>query len=304
MNALQQLSRLSTLVADTGDLAAVRQFQPTDATTNPSLILAARETAADWARDCLQAARGDIGSARERLTVRFGCELLPNLKRYVSTEVDPRLSFDTAGTIAAGERRMGYYAEAGIGPERVLIKIASTWEGIRAARVLESRGVSCNLTLLFSLPQAQLCADAGVTLSSPFVGRILDWHLAQGGSVASAAEDPGVQSVRRIYAWIKAGGYPTQVMGASFRNTGEILALAGCDLLTISPKLLGELEADHTTTVEAAIGGADAEESVVPDEAGFRWALNSDAMATEKLADGIRRFTADQAQLDAWLAAL
>lgn len=308
MNALQQLTRLSTIVADTGDLAAIRRYRPTDATTNPSLILAAVESAQarDWAGECLAAAAGDIPAARERLTVRFGCELLPSLQRYVSTEVDPGLSFDTPGTIAAAERLLGYYAAAGLDPERVLIKIASTWEGIRAARVLESRGIRCNMTLLFSLTQAQQCADAGVTLISPFVGRILDWHLAQGGQVATAQDDPGVQSVQAIYRWIKAGAYPTQVMAASFRNVGEILALAGCDLLTIAPKLLAELEADDSSTVVAALQPAVNATGLepVPDEQAFRWALNADAMATEKLADGIRRFAADQAKLDQWLSSL
>lgn len=308
MNALEQLSRLSTVVADSGDLSAIARYKPTDATTNPSLILAAAESehAREWARQALDAAGGDIEAARERLTVRFGTEILKHVGRYVSTEVDPRGSFDTQATIAAAERLIGYYAEAGVPAERVLIKIASTWEGIRAASVLESRGIRCNLTLLFSFAQAQLCADAGVTLISPFVGRILDWHLANGGTVNGPEDDPGVQSVRRIHAWYKARGYPTQVMGASFRNTGEILALAGCDLLTIAPKLLAELEADTQTTVTRALDGAASAdiEASIPDAAGFRWALNEDAMASEKLSDGIRRFAADQARLDAWLGAL
>ncbi len=306
MNALEQLAQYSTVVADSGDLEAIRQYRPTDATTNPSLILAAADSAhaRDWARDALAAAKGDIERARERLSVRFGCEILQSVQRYVSTELDPRASFDTQATIQAAERIMSYYAEQGIGPDRVLIKIASTWEGIRAARVLEASGIHCNMTLLFGFAQAQLCADAGVTLISPFVGRILDWHLAQGATVDSAEQDPGVQSVRRIYRWYKAQGYTTQVMGASFRNTGEILALAGCDLLTIAPKLLAELEADQNTRVERvlAAGQDSADPGGVPVEAGYRWALNEDAMATEKLADGIRRFAADQASLDRWLS--
>lgn len=308
MNALEQLGQLSTLVADTGDLDAIRRFQPTDATTNPSLILAAANTnqAADWAREALAASGGDIDRAREKLTVRFGCEILKSVGRYVSTEVDPRASFDTQKTIEAAERIIGDYAAAGIGSERVLIKIASTWEGIRAARVLESRGLRCNMTLLFGFAQARQCADAGVTLISPFVGRILDWHVADGLQVDTAEQDPGVLSVRRIYRWYKAHGYPTQVMGASFRNTGEILALAGCDLLTIAPKLLDELAADTDTQVKAMLQPQQSSDDPrdVPDEARFRAEMNEDAMATEKLADGIRRFAADQAKLGAWLANL
>ncbi|ORE86229.1 transaldolase B [Oceanococcus atlanticus] len=308
MNALEQLGQLSTLVADSGDLDAIRRFKPTDATTNPSLILAAASTdhAATWAREALVASGGNIDRAREKLTVRFGCEILKSVGRYVSTEVDPRASFDTQKTIQAAERIIADYAAAGVGPERVLIKIASTWEGIRAARVLESRGLRCNMTLLFGFAQARQCADAGVTLISPFVGRILDWHVANGLKVESPEQDPGVQSVRRIYRWYKAHGYPTQVMGASFRNTGEILALAGCDLLTIAPKLLDELAADTSTRVEAQLSADQTSEDPreIPDEARFRAELNDDAMATEKLADGIRRFAADQAKLDSWLASL
>ena len=308
MNALEQLGRFSTLVADTGDLTAIRKYQPTDATTNPSLILAAADSdhARDWAAQALDACAGDVERAREWLTVRFGCEILKSVGRYVSTEVDPRASFDTQATIEAAERIMARYAEHDIGPDRVLIKIASTWEGIRAARVLESRGIHCNLTLLFSFAQAQQCADAGVTLISPFVGRILDWHKAQGMEVTTPEQDPGVQSVRRIYRWFKQQGYPTQVMGASFRNTGEILALAGCDLLTISPKLLDELAADEQSVVKPALARDQVSEDGpgVADEKGFRWQLNQDAMATEKLAEGIRRFSADQAKLDAWLQSL
>ncbi len=308
MNALEQLGRLSTLVADTGDLDAIRRYRPTDATTNPSLILAAADSAhaRDWGREARRRFPTHPERAREWLTVRFGCEILQHVSRYVSTEVDPRASFSTQATIEAAERIIGHYEEMNIGPDRVLIKIASTWEGIRAARVLESRGIRCNMTLLFGFAQAQQCADAGVTLVSPFVGRILDWHLAQGAKITSAEEDPGVASVRRIYRWYKHHGYPTQVMGASFRNTGEILALAGCDLLTIAPKLLAELEQDESSRVEAALrpDQASADSGGVPDEAAFRWDMNQDAMASDKLADGIRRFAADQDALDRWLAEL
>ena len=308
MNALVQLGQHSTLVADSGDLAAIARYQPKDATTNPSLILAASESeqAAEWAQQALAEASGNIDRARERLTVRFGSEILKSVQRYVSTEVDPRASFDTQATIEAAERVIADYADLDVGPERVLIKIASTWEGIRAARVLESRGIRCNLTLLFGFAQAQLCADAGVTLISPFVGRILDWYKAQGLEVNSAEEDPGVQSVRRIYRWYKAHGYPTQVMGASFRNTGEILALAGCDLLTIAPKLLDELQSMQDAEVPVHLSPEQTSDTMldVPDERGFRWAMNEDAMATEKLSEGIRRFAADQAKLDNWLRSL
>ncbi len=308
MNALEQLGRFSTLVADSGDLEAIAQFNPTDATTNPSLILAAADSgrAREWAVEALSSSKGDIARARERLTVKFGCEILPHVQRYVSTEVDPRASFDTQRTIECAERLIEDYAGHGVSADRVLIKIASTWEGIRAARVLESRGIRCNLTLLFGFAQAQLCADAGVTLISPFVGRILDWHLAQGAQIDSPEQDPGVQSVRRIYRWFKQNGYPTQVMGASFRNTGEILALAGCDLLTIAPKLLQQLADDSETAVDRKLSPtqASSDPAGVPDEAAYRWALNEDTMASEKLADGIRRFSADQAKLDVWLSGL
>lgn len=307
MNVLEQLGQLSTIVADTGDLAAIRKFQPTDATTNPSLILAAADQpqAREWGQEALSEAGNNISRARELLTVRFGCEILQHVSRYVSTEVDPRASFDTQATVQCAERLIADYARRGIGAERVLIKIASTWEGIRAAQILESRGIACNLTLLFSFAQAQRCADAGVTLISPFVGRILDWHLAQGGRVDKPEDDPGVQSVRRIYRYFKACGYPTQVMGASFRNTGEIIALAGCDLLTIAPKLLEELAQD-TGTIAAALHPSQPsnDDARPPDEAAFRWAMNEDAMAHEKLADGIRRFSQDQDRLDRWLAEL
>lgn len=306
MNALQQLGQFSTLVADSGDLDAIKRFQPTDATTNPSLILAASDsaTATAWAQEAWEQSGDDLNRARERLTVRFGREILKSVGRYVSTEVDPRASFDTQASIEAGERIIADYAALGIGSERVLVKIASTWEGIRAARVLESRGIRCNMTLLFGFAQAQLCADAGVTLISPFVGRILDWHKAQGLEVNNAEDDPGVQSVRRIYRWFKANGYPTQVMGASFRNADEILALAGCDLLTISPKLLDELQSIDNIELSPQLTPAQSSDDPagVPDEATFRWQMNQDAMATDKLAEGIRRFAADQAKLDDWLA--
>ena len=305
MSALEQLRRYTTVVADTGDFNAMRAYAPRDATTNPTLILKAvgkpeyRSLVAETV-----AAHGDepVAQLCDRLLVRFGREILSIVPGRVSTEVDARLSFDTEATVARARRIVELYDEQGVGPDRVLIKIASTWEGIRAAERLEHDGIHCNLTLLFSFPQAVACADAGVTLISPFVGRIYDWYRRQEGREFDAEEDPGVQSVRRIFAYFKKFGYPTEVMGASFRNTGQILALAGCDLLTISPELLEQLRASEAPVerrLDAVAARAQAIERVRFDEKHFRFALNEDAMATEKLAEGIRLFVADAAKLEA-----
>ena len=312
MNKLARLRELTTVVADTGDIDSIRQYAPVDATTNPSLLLKAAQqpryqhlvaSAIDYGR-----ARADTEEARlelilDQMAVNFGVEILKIIPGRVSTEVDARLSFDTAATIRRAERIIGLYDEAGIGPERVLIKIASTWEGIRAAEVLEQRGIHCNLTLLFSFAQAVACAAAGVTLISPFVGRILDWHKkAEGVEGYAAPEDPGVRSVTRIYNYYKKHDYPTVVMGASFRNVDEILELAGCDLLTISPDLMSELEAadgDLPRKLDPAVADEQGEDLVAQDENSFRWAHNEDAMATEKLAEGIRNFAKDTVTLEA-----
>lgn len=306
---LEQLRALSAVVADTGDIEAIARFRPMDATTNPSLLLKAAALPAyapllDAAVS--QAGGGDrLGDACDRLAVAIGGEILKLIPGRVSTEVDARLSFDTEATVAKARRLVELYADAGIGTDRLLIKIASTWEGIRAAERLEREGIHCNLTLLFSFAQAVACAEAGVFLISPFVGRILDWHLANGMQApATPQDDPGVQSVTRIWQHYKRHGYATVVMGASFRNTGEVLALAGCDRLTISPELLAALE-QSDVAVERALAD-DGQRTAPPaalDEAGFRWQHNEDAMATEKLADGIRRFAADQRKLEALLAA-
>lgn len=304
---LSQLKQMTTVVADTGDIDAIRRFEPTDATTNPSLILQAaqqderRARLADIARQAI-----DIDDALDAVAVEIGSEISGLVPGYVSTEVSARLSFDTQATLARAHSLIERYGRHGIGPERILIKVASTWEGIRAARQLEREGIHTNLTLLFSFAQAQACADAGVTLISPFVGRILDWHKAQQPAADFSGEnDPGVQSVKQIYEHYKGHGYHTIVMGASFRNSGEILALAGCDRLTISPALLGELAETHGTLTRR-LNAQDAETRPPEplDEAGFRWHMNEDAMATEKLAEGIRKFMADQRKLETLLTQL
>ena len=305
---LEQLRSLSAVVADTGDIEAIARFKPMDATTNPSLLLKAAAMPAYAAHidAAVAAASGDdkVGDACDRLAVAIGGEILKLIPGRVSTEVDARLSFDTGATVAKAKRLVQLYADAGIGSDRLLIKIASTWEGIRAAAQLEREGIRCNLTLLFSFAQAVACAEAGVFLISPFVGRILDWHLAHGmAKPATPQDDPGVQSVTRIWNWYKRHGYDTVVMGASFRNTGEVLALAGCDRLTISPDLLGELQASHAAVARVLVdGGQRAAPPAALDEAGFRWQHNEDAMATEKLAEGIRKFAADQRTLEALVA--
>ena len=306
---LEQLRALSSVVADTGDIDAIARFRPLDATTNPSLLLkaAALPAYAPLVEGALGQATGAdrIADASDRLAVAIGGEILKLVPGRVSTEVDARLSFDTASTIAKARRLVSLYDAAGIGRDRLLIKIASTWEGIRAAEALERDSIQCNLTLLFSFAQAVACAEAGVFLISPFVGRILDWHLAHGmAAPATAQDDPGVQSVARIWQHYKRHGYGTVVMGASFRNTGQVLALAGCDRLTISPELLAEL-AQAPGDVPRALredGVRDAPPAPLP-EAAFRWQHNEDAMATEKLAEGIRKFAADQVKLEALLRA-
>jgi transaldolase len=302
---LAQLKQFTKVVADTGDFGSMKQYAPQDATTNPSLILkAAGMTDYAWLLD--QAVR-DAGSGAavdeviDRLLVLFGLEILKIVPGRVSTEVDARLSFDTAGTVAKARDIIARYEAAGTTRERILIKIASTWEGIKAAEQLEKEGIRCNLTLLFSFPQAVACAEAGVQLISPFVGRILDWHKKSTGKDYAPAEDPGVQSVTRIYHYYKKYGHRTEVMGASFRNKGEILELAGCDLLTIAPNLLEELNR-ATDPVERRLEPAAAAimdiARVSFDEKSFRYALNEDAMATEKTAEGIRNFAADIIKLE------
>ena len=312
-NQLEALRRHSVIVADTGDIDAIARFRPQDATTNPSLILKAAQDARY--RRLIDAAVGSapregdgadrIGNIAERLFVAFGQEILRLVPGRVSTEVDARLSFDSAASEAKARRLVDLYEAAGVPRERVLIKIASTWEGIRAAERLERNGIHCNLTLLFSFAQAVACADAGVTLISPFVGRIYDWHRkARGVDDIPREEDPGVASVTRIYRYYKKFGYDTQVMGASFRKTTQILDLAGCDLLTISPDLLQKLEqapGDVPRRLDVAAAEASDAERVELDEALFRWMHNEDAMATEKLAEGIRAFDADARKLGALL---
>lgn len=312
---LDQLKKYTTVVADTGDFRQMEEFAPQDATTNPSLILAA--VAKPEYRPIVEAAvapfkgkpldAGRMGDLLDHVVVAFGLEILKRVPGRVSSEADARLSFDSEGTVAKARKMMALYEAAGIPRERVLIKIASTWEGIQAARQLESEGIHCNLTLLFGLVQAVACAEAGVRLISPFVGRILDWHRAHSGEEYTAESDPGVQSVRTIYNYYKKYGYKVQIMGASFRNTGEILALAGCDLLTISPGLLDELSQrsepiSRELTPEAAMA---CELARVPaDEKSFRFLFNEDAMATEKTAEGIRRFAADTRKLESLLKSL
>jgi transaldolase len=315
LSKLDQLKRMTVVVADTGEFELVKQYTPEDATTNPSLILKASQQpqyagltdqAIRWAR-----AQGDpdrfMANAVDRLSVSFGCELLKLIPGRVSTEVDARLSFDRDATIRRARRLIELYEQQGIARERILIKVASTWEGIRAGEVLEAEGIHCNLTLLFSFVQAVACAEAGITLISPFVGRILDWHKKQSGRDSYPAnEDPGVLSVRRIYDYFKKFDHPTIVMGASFRNLGEIEALAGCDRLTISPALLDELAGQHDTLPRAlsAEGARQADiERLEIDEKRFRWLLNEDPMATEKLAEGIRLFSRDLEKLEQAIAA-
>ena len=300
---LDQLKAFTTVVADTGDLDAIARLKPVDATTNPSLLLkaAALPRYADLLLQARQSAGGDTGLACDHFAVAVGGEILKVIPGRISTEVDARLSFDGEATQRRAERLIDLYDRAGIGRERVLIKVAATWEGIRAAERLEKAGIQTNLTLLFSFAQAAACADAGVYLISPFVGRIYDWYKKAEGRDFVGAEDPGVRSVTRIYDYYKANGYSTVVMGASFRNPGQIEALAGCDRLTISPELLQKLSEDEGPLQRQLQPGAAGEARQVLDESAFRWALNEDAMATEKLAEGIRLFARDQEKLEALL---
>ena len=315
LTQLDQLKRTTKVVADTGDFATLKEFAPQDATTNPSLILKAAQmpeykhlldkAIADQKKTNLAGAKLN-NAILDDLLILFGVEILKIVPGRISTETDANLSFDTEALVAKGRRFISLYEKQGIGRERILIKIATTWEGIRAAEVLQKEGINCNLTLLFSLVQAVACAEADARLISPFVGRILDWYKKSTGKDYAAAEDPGVVSVKEIYGYYKKFGHATEVMGASFRNVGEILELAGCDLLTISPQLLGELK-KSSAPVERKLSPEIARQSSIErlpvDEKNFRWLLNENAMATEKLAEGIRQFAADAAKLEQYIAA-
>jgi len=315
MNQLDQLKQFTTVVADTGNFRDLAQFAPRDATTNPSLILKAVQQPAYaplLAETVAAHKRKALDAIIDQVLVRFGLEILKVVPGRVSTEVDARLSFDTAASVARAHRIIALYEAAGIGRERVLIKVASTWEGIQAARSLEHEGIHCNLTLLFAFCQAVACGDAGVTLISPFVGRIYDWYKKAAGSAwveadHAGANDPGVQSVAQIYTYYKKFGVATEVMGASFRNVGQIAALAGCDLLTISPDLLTALQASDAPLTRVldpgAAQAADIHASTF-NEASFRYALNADAMANDKLAEGIRAFAVDAGKLDGLIEGL
>lgn len=306
---LEQLAAMTTIVADTGDIDAVRRLKPVDCTTNPSLLLKAFDMPAHapLIEEAIRWGQGQAGDREakaravcDRLAVAIGAELTKIVPGRVSTEVDADLSFDTKATIEKARAIIAAYDRHGIGRERILIKIASTWEGIRAAEILQREGIDCNMTLLFSLAQAAAAAEAGAFLISPFVGRILDWHVKAGQGPYDGENDPGVQSVRKIYAYYKANDHKTIVMGASFRNIGEIEALAGCDRLTISPALLDELakaEGPLPRKLDPARAASEAPGPVAVDEVSFRWAMNEDAMATEKLAEGIRQFAADLGKL-------
>lgn len=312
---LDQLKQFTTVVADSGDFTTLKQYAPQDATTNPSLILKAAqmpEYAGVVARAVVEGkqtgASGQhlLDHVMDALLIAFGAEILKIVPGRVSTETDANLSFDTAALVAKARRFIALYQKQGIPRERILIKIASTWEGIRACEVLQREGINCNMTLLFSLPQAVACAEAKARLISPFVGRILDWHKKNTGKDYAPAEDPGVLSVKEIYAYYKKFGHATEVMGASFRNKGEILELAGCDLLTISPQLLGELKADEspvTRKLDPTLAKEATLEQLTLDEKKFRWLLNENAMATEKTAEGIRLFNADAKKLAQFAAA-
>lgn len=306
---LEQLKQFTVVVADTGDFQSIKEFEPRDATTNPTLILKAAQKSeyAAIVDQAVSAKRASgLDAVIDELLVLFGIEILNIIPGRVSTEVDARLSFDTEATIAKAREIIALYESKGIDRKRVLIKIASTWEGINAARALEKEGIHCNLTLLFSMAQAIHCADSKVTLISPFVGRIMDWHKAKTGKTYASAEDPGVLSVQAIYDYYKKFGYKTEVMGASFRNIGEILELAGCDLLTISPNLLEELQASTASVKRKLDPAASASREITKiamDEKTFRWMFNEDAMATEKTGEGIRNFAADIVKLEAMIQA-
>jgi len=314
-NQLEQLKQMTTVVADTGDVEAIAKFHPQDATTNPSLLLKAAALpnyqhllthAVNWAKEQSNDTTQQVSDAADKLSVLIGLEILKIVPGRISTEVDARLSFDCQASIKKAHKLIAMYNEAGITNDRILIKLASTWEGIKAAEQLEKEGINCNLTLLFSFAQAQACAESGVYLISPFVGRILDWYKKDTGRANYPAdEDPGVVSVTSIYNYYKAKGFNTVVMGASFRNIGEILALAGCDRLTISPQLMNELE-NSEVNVEQKLFAKQEQQAVdkTLSEATFRWAMNEDPMATEKLSEGIRNFAVDQNKLEKQLAEL
>jgi len=310
---LEQLKTMTTIVADTGDVEAIKAVKPYDATTNPSLLLKASQlpqyaplidAAIAYAKAQGGSKEQQIDNAADKLAVLIGMEIVKEVPGRISTEVDARLSFNIDAMVAKGRKIIKLYEEAGVDKSRVLIKLASTWEGIKAGEILEKEGINCNLTLLFGFGQARACAEAGVFLISPFVGRILDWYKAKTGETYTSETDPGVLSVRKIYAYYKEHGYKTVVMGASFRNIGEVTALAGCDRLTIAPNLLQELEATEGSLTRVLVdGGAKTAAPAKLTEAEFRFALNEDAMATEKLAEGIRGFVVDQNKLEAALSA-
>lgn len=312
-NKLAQLRKLTTVVADTGEIDAIKKYQPEDATTNPSLILKAAQIAEyapliDQAIAYAKTQSNDkaqqVQDTCDMLAVNIGKEILKTIPGRISTEVDARLSYDTERSVTKARQLVKMYNDAGITNDRILIKLASTWEGIRAAEILEKEGINCNLTLLFSFAQARACAEAGVFLISPFVGRIMDWYKAKEGRDFAANEDPGVLSVTKIYNYYKEHGYKTVVMGASFRNIGEILELAGCDRLTIAPSLLAELEAAEGELVAKLVDSKGSKARPAPmTHSEFLWEHNLDAMAVEKLAEGIRNFAVDQGKLEAMIAA-
>jgi len=311
MNKLEQLSSMTVVVADTGDLGAIAEYKPQDATTNPSLLLKVAQDAeyVSIIDQAVASANGDLVDAVDNFAVDIGCEILKIIPGRVSTEVDARLSFDTQATVEKARKLIGLYKNRGVSKDRILIKIASTWEGIKAAELLEQEGINCNLTLLFSFAQAVACAEANVFLISPFVGRIMDWYTSQGEANGGKEsyqpmEDPGVLSVTRIYNYYKQHSYNTIVMGASFRNTGEIEALAGCDYLTIGPNYLEDLRNDNGELKQqlSTDNTGDAQTKLSLDEKTFRWMQNEDAMATEKLAQGIRAFAVDQVKLEELIA--
>ena len=301
MNKLDQLRGMTDVVADTGDIDAIERLKPQDATTNPSLLLkAAKMPRFEELVAVVKAGNSSGADACDQFAVAVGAEIIKLIPGRISTEVDARLSFDTQATLKKAREVMALYDNQGINSERILIKIAATWEGIRAAEILEREGIQCNLTLVFGFAQAQACADAGVFLISPFVGRILDWYMANTDlKVTQSNEDPGVQSVNRIYEYYKSHGYGTVVMGASFRNTGEVEALAGCDRLTISPDLMEALSEDHGKLTRSLVPLPATLNKAAPlSEGNFRWQNNEDTMVTDKLSDGIRRFAADQVKLE------
>jgi transaldolase len=314
MNLLEQLKQVTKVVADSGDVDSIKALNPVDATTNPSLILQAAKLPQykHLINDAIEKSTVDsqtnIDNVCDQLIVNFGCEILKHVPGRISSEVDAKLSYDTQASIEKGRKLIALYQAAGINKERVLIKLASTWQGIKAAEQLEKEGIACNLTLLFSMAQAVACAEANVTLISPFVGRILDWYKAKEGKDFVGADDPGVQSVTRIYEYYKAHGYNTVVMGASFRNTSEIIELAGCDLLTISPALLTQLqetEGKLDVKLDATKIKTQSRDAITTlTESSFAWQHNEDALAVEKLSEGIRNFAKDQAILEEMVAAL